>query len=242
VKILKLNLSSITISQLSGQLISDNKISVAVCNVNTLVSVDKDKFLESVFNNFTFRVPDGMPLVWIMKKKGKSDQQRLNGMKILKNTIEAGLIKETKHCFIGTTDFILTNLEQQLLNLYPKINIGGLFAPPFGSQKEIEEFVDDNIEEILDADILWIGLGMPKQELLMKYLGKYEVNLVGVGAVFEWIAGTKKNAPQFFQNNGLEWFYRLLKEPKRLWKRYLFDFLYIVKILFVKVIKSRDKK
>jgi N-acetylglucosaminyldiphosphoundecaprenol N-acetyl-beta-D-mannosaminyltransferase len=81
---------------------------------------------------------------------------------------------------------------------------------------------------------------MPKQELLMKYLGKYETNLVGVGAVFEWVAGTKKNAPQFLQNNGLEWLYRLIKEPKRLWKRYLFDFLYIVKILFFKVLKLSD--
>lgn len=239
-KILKLNLSNISISQLSSQLILNNKISVAVCNVNTLVSVDKDKMLEHVFSNFTFRVPDGMPLVWLMKKKGQFEQERLNGMKILKNTIEAGLSKQTKHCFIGTTDFILTKLEQQLLFLYPDINIGGLLAPPFGSQKEIEDFVDSNINEILDSDILWIGLGMPKQELLMKYLGKYETNLVGVGAVFEWVAGTKKNAPQFLQNNGLEWLYRLIKEPKRLWKRYLFDFLYIVKILFFKVLKLSD--
>ncbi len=239
-KILKLNLSNITISQLSNQLILNNKISVAVCNVNTLVSVDKDKLLEHIFSSFTFRVPDGMPLVWMMKKKGQSEQERLNGMKILKNTIEAGLSKQTKHCFIGTTDFILTKLKQQLLLLYPDINIGGLLAPPFGSQKEIEDFVDSNINEILDSDILWIGLGMPKQELLMKYLGKHETNLVGVGAVFEWIAGTKKNAPQFFQNNGLEWLYRLVKEPKRLWKRYLFDFLYIIKILFFKVLKLSD--
>ena len=81
---------------------------------------------------------------------------------------------------------------------------------------------------------------MPKQELLMQYLEKYELNTIGVGAVFEWIAGTKKNAPELLQTYGLEWLHRLLTEPKRLWKRYLFDFLYIIKMILRKLVNFNE--
>jgi len=239
-KIFSLDISEITISELTDKLTSDRRISVAVCNINTLVSVDRDKKLENILNHFTFRVPDGMPLVWLMRKRGLSSQQRLNGMKVLKETIEAGLKKKTKHFFLGTTSSILSELEKELLTLYPDINITGLLAPPFGTQKEIEEFVDENISEVINSDILWIGLGMPKQELLMQYLEKYELNTIGVGAVFEWIAGTKKNAPELLQTYGLEWLHRLLTEPKRLWKRYLFDFLYIIKMILRKLVNFNE--
>jgi N-acetylglucosaminyldiphosphoundecaprenol N-acetyl-beta-D-mannosaminyltransferase len=85
---------------------------------------------------------------------------------------------------------------------------------------------------------LWIGLGLPKQEILMHSLMKYNINQVGVGAVFEWVAGTKKIAPSFIQKSGLEWLYRLVQEPKRLWRRYFFDFIYILKKMTIKIFNS----
>ena len=117
--------------------------------------------------------------------------------------------------------------------------IEGTLSPPFGTDDEIIKFIDNNISKFINTDILWVGLGMPKQEVVMHHLKQRNLNIVGIGAVFEWVAGTKSIAPTFMQNLGLEWLYRLLKEPRRLWRRYFFDFLYILKKSILNLFKLK---
>lgn len=235
--IFKTPISIINLDLVTETLVKKDLQTIAVCNLNTVVSSDKDKKLEAVVNSFSLRIADGMPLVWALNRRG-IPQERLNGHKVLIATIEKGLDNETKHFFLGSSNQVLNRLQKNLKIQYPDIKIEGLLSPPFGSDKEILDFVELNIEKILKTDILWIGLGLPKQEILMHSLMKYNINQVGVGAVFEWVAGTKKIAPTFIQKSGLEWLYRLVREPKRLWRRYLFDFIYILKKMTIKIFNS----
>ena len=87
-------------------------------------------------------------------------------------------------------------------------------------------------DEIEKSDVLWVGLGMPKQERLINMIEDFNISKIGVGAVFEWVAETKRQAPTVIQKIGFEWLFRLITEPKRLWKRYFFDFIYLIKFLF----------
>lgn len=227
-KIFNVNISNINLFELLETLLNNSGVTVAVCNTNTLVTADKNSRFLKLLNSFSYRVPDGMPLVWIMKLRGY-DQERLNGMKILLNTIELGLEAQTKHFFLGSSPEVLEKLKTQLKTKYPEVSIEGTLSPPFGTDDEIIKFIDNNISKFINTDILWVGLGMPKQEVIMHHLNQSNLNIVGIGAVFEWVAGTKSIAPTPMQNLGLEWLYRLLKEPRRLWKRYFFDFFYVLK-------------
>ena len=120
----------------------------------------------------------------------------------------------------------------KLKDTYPSINIAGYLCPPVKSYKELSKnhFVQDMIQK--NPDIVWVSLGFPKQEeFIFEIKNKYEIysNMVGVGAVFEWVAGTKFKAPEWIANLGLEWILRLIQEPKRLFRRYLIDnFLFII--------------
>lgn len=233
-QILSTKISIITIKELISRIFSEKNLSVAVCNINTVVSADKDDEINNIINSFDLRVADGMPLVWYLKLK-KIKQERLNGSKILYKVIEAGLEKGTKHYFLGSSNLVLSKMVNNLKIKYPDIQIGGLYSPPIGSVEEIIDSTLININEIKKSDILWVGLGMPKQEQLINLLQNLEIVKIGVGAVFEWVAGTKKQAPLVMQNIGLEWLYRLLSEPKRLWKRYFYDFIYLTRIAFKKI-------
>ena len=150
-----------------------------------------------------------------------------------------GLAKNTSHYFFGSEQGVLSKLEAQLKEIFPDINIKGSFSPPLGDYQELarEEHIKNIIEE--KPDIVWVSLGFPKQELFINLLHeKYSLksNLVGIGAVFEWVAGTKIKAPEFLANLGLEWLLRLIQEPKRLFRRYFVDnflFLYLITKQFI---------
>ena len=123
-------------------------------------------------------------------------------------------------------------MKKNLYKKYPKIIIGGSWAPPLADVKTITEQVRLKRDEIEKSDVLWVGLGMPKQERLINMIEDFNISKIGVGAVFEWVAETKRQAPTVIQKIGFEWLFRLLTEPKRLWKRYFFDFIYLIKFLF----------
>ena len=128
----------------------------------------------------------------------------------------------------------MKKLIQKLKKDFPNINIVGSFSPPVGSYEKLAE--EEYVKNIIDTkpDIIWVSLGFPKQELFINlFQEKYNIesNLVGVGAVFEWVAGTKIKAPELLANLGLEWVLRILQEPRRLFRRYFVDnilFLYLI--------------
>lgn len=203
----------------------DNREKAYVCvtNVATVIDCQKDSAYQNVINNAGLRTPDGMPLVWIGKKRGFKDIQRTYGPDLMLKMCDMGQSKGYRHFFYGGTDEILNNLKNQLLQKFPKLKIEGMYAPKILEINEIER--EDVIDRINDAnpDILWVGIGSPKQDYwMLKHRDRLNVPvMVGVGAAFDFLSGIKKQAPPWMRRIGLEWFFRLCSEPKRLWRRYL---------------------
>ena len=239
VKILKTTISETTLVEVSKILNNENSLKVAICNTNTVVRSYKDNQLSNIVNSFDIKTPDGFPIAKSSSILYKNDQKRVDGYNLFLSTISEGLDKNTSHYFFGSEQVVLNKLEAQLKEIFPDINIKGSFSPPLGDYQELanEEHIKNIIEE--KPDIVWVSLGFPKQELFINLLHeKYSLksNLVGVGAVFEWVAGTKIKAPEFLANLGLEWLLRLIQEPKRLFRRYFVDnflFLYLITKQFI---------
>ena len=239
VKILKTTISETTLVEVSKILNNENSLKVAICNTNTVVRSYKDNQLSNIVNSFDIKTADGFPIAKSSSILYKNDQKRVDGYNLFLSTISEGLDKNTSHYFFGSEQVVLNKLEAQLKEIFPDINIKGSFSPPLGDYQELanEEHIKNIIEE--KPDIVWVSLGFPKQELFINLLHeKYSLksNLVGIGAVFEWVAGTKIKAPEFLANLGLEWILRLIQEPKRLFRRYFVDnflFLYLITKQFI---------
>ena len=234
VKILNTTISKTSLVEVSNILNTENSLKVAICNTNTVVRSYRDDQLSKIINSFDIKTPDGFPVAKSSSILYKNSQRRVDGYNVLLKTVNDGLTKNTSHYFYGSEDFVLKKMIGKLRNDFPNINIVGSSSPPVGSYDELvqEEYVKDIIDT--EPDIVWVSLGFPKQELFINlFQEKYSVesNLVGIGAVFEWVAGTKIKAPEFLANLGLEWLLRLAQEPKRLFRRYFVDnllFLYLI--------------
>ena len=166
----------------------------------------------------------------------KNQQRRVDGFNIFIETIEKGLDNNLSHYFFGNEEDVTKKMIKNLEKNYPKINVVGYQCPPFGKVDKLlkDEYVE-NINK-MNPDIIWISLGFPKQEeFIYEFKNNFPTtsNLVGIGAVFEWVAGTKIKAPEILANLGLEWIFRLAQEPKRLFRRYFVDNVLFI-IYFVK--------
>ncbi len=234
VKILRTNISEISLNEVSSLLNTENSLKVAICNTNTVIRSYRDETLSEIINSFDVKTPDGFPIAKSSSILYGNNQRRVDGYNVLLTTIREGLEKNTSHYFFGSEDYVLKKLIQNLQKEFPLINIVGSFSPPVAEFKELteEQYIQD-IQNV-NPDIVWVSLGFPKQEMFIELLQKkhrLQSNFVGIGAVFEWIAGTKIKAPEFIANLGLEWLLRLVQEPRRLFKRYFIDnflFLYLI--------------
>ena len=224
-KVLQTNISETDINQVSEVLNSSTKNRVAICNANTLVRSVRNIGIRNSINNFTIKAPDGFPVAKALSFLTKQKFSRVDGYKVFLQTIENGLDQGTKHYFFGNNDEITQLMIDQLIERFPNVKITGYLCPKFMSANELVDKYKDEIESI-NTDIIWVSLGFPKQELFIDALCNEidtTANFVGIGAVFEWVAGTKKKAPEWVANLGFEWLLRLLQDPKRLYKRYLID-------------------
>jgi N-acetylglucosaminyldiphosphoundecaprenol N-acetyl-beta-D-mannosaminyltransferase len=234
VKILNTTISETSLVEVSNILNTENSLKIAICNTNTVVRSYKNDQLSKIINSFDIKAPDGFPIAKSSSILYKNSQSRVDGYNVLLKTINDGLTKNTSHYFYGSEDFVLKKMIGKLRNDFPNINIVGFSSPPVSSYDDLVQ--EKYVKDIIDAepDIVWVSLGFPKQELFINlFQEKYSVesNLVGIGAVFEWVAGTKIKAPEFLANLGLEWLLRLAQEPKRLFRRYFVDnllFLYLI--------------
>ena len=178
--------------------------------------------LKRILNGSGMTTPDGMAVVWLLKLKGHRHVQRVYGPDLLLATCEHGLKKGYRHYFYGGASGVVDKLVERLSMQYPGFQVAGTFMHPFQPMS-----VDDD-RKIIDqinathADIVWVGLGSPKQEFWMHaHLGRLHAPvMVGVGAAFDFLSGNKPQAPVWMQRNGLEWLFRLGNEPRRLWPRY----------------------
>jgi N-acetylglucosaminyldiphosphoundecaprenol N-acetyl-beta-D-mannosaminyltransferase len=224
-KVLQTNISETDIGQVSEILNTSTKNRVAICNANTLVRSVRDIVIRNTINNFTIKAPDGFPVAKALSFLTKLKFSRVDGYKVFLQTIEKGLIHGTRHYFFGNNDEITQLMISKLTQKFPDVKIAGYLSPEFMSADDLVERYKEEIKSI-DADIIWVSLGFPKQELFIDKLCdeiNTPINFVGVGAVFEWVAGTKKKAPEWIANLGFEWLLRLFQDPKRLYKRYLID-------------------
>jgi len=195
--------------------------SVCATSVHGLMIAYDNPAFRTVLNAADLITPDGMPLVWTLRLNGHKNQTRVYGPTLMEKILPKAAEKEIPVGLLGSTPRVIEKLQKKFLHKYPHIKIAYALSPPFRafSIEENENMVQEIIRS--GARILFVGLGCPKQELWMHVnKGKINAVMVGVGAAFDFIAGEKQQAPDWMQNKGLEWFYRLLKEPKRLWSRY----------------------
>ena len=217
---------------------------VAVCNVHSVMSARRDPELFRAIADADIATPDGVPIVWGMRWLGQSDQERVYGPELMKRAMVDAEGHQWKHYLYGSTPETLATLQAKLAELAPDAQIVGAYSPPF------REMTADEMESSLEAirtshaDLLWVGLGMPKQELWMGTIRNElpGVAVLGVGAAFDFLAGTKKQAPAWMQKAGLEWLFRLAQEPRRLWRRYVWNNPAYVMLLAWQIIRSRLKR
>jgi N-acetylglucosaminyldiphosphoundecaprenol N-acetyl-beta-D-mannosaminyltransferase len=229
------------------QAIRNNKHSnyVTYTNAHVAVLAKKDEHLKKAINDAYIALPDGMSIVVSSKIKGIKCIEKSSGPDMMDLIIKNGIEKGYTHFFYGSTQSTLNLLEKKLRQKYDKIKILGMYTPPF------RKLTNDEDEEIIrlindiSPDCIWIGLGAPKQELWMhEHYAKINRGVMfGVGAAFDFHAGTVKRAPIWMQKNCLEWLFRLIREPKRLWKRYFitnFMFLFYLIEFGIDIIDDQD--
>lgn len=198
---------------------------VAFCNVHSVMTARKDPRVHRALAEADVATPDGMPLVWVLRRRGNPNQPRVYGPDLMELALAHGVELGWRHFFFGATPETLERLTASAEDLAPGVQIVGTLAPPYRPLTASEE--DQIVDAVRSsgANLLWVGLGMPKQELWMHHIRDRlpGVTLLGVGAAFDLLSGTVPQAPDWIQDRGLEWAYRLWREPRRLWRRYLFN-------------------
>ena len=211
-----------TINTICGWAVNHESRYVALCNVHSIVTALLDDNHRSDLNAADMATPDGMPIAWSLRKLGIPAQQRINGPDLMWKYCEKAEKTDQKIFFYGSTKAVLALLESKLRDAFPKLQIAGMYSPPF---RELTAAEDAEVVKRLNAsgaNVIFIGLGCPRQERWMfQQRGKINAVMIGVGAAFNYHAGTTKRAPVWMQNAGLEWLHRMASDPKRLWKRYL---------------------
>jgi N-acetylglucosaminyldiphosphoundecaprenol N-acetyl-beta-D-mannosaminyltransferase len=195
---------------------------VCVCDVHSVVHALRDITHADSLRSSDLATPDGAPVAWMIRRKGHLAQERINGPDLMWACCQKAAETGTSIFLYGTTPSTLQRLERRLREAFPSLNVAGAISPPFRALS-LEE--DAAIVESINrsgAQIVWVGLGCPKQEAWMQaHRGEVKAVMVGVGAALDFHAGVVKRAPIWMQRNGLEWFHRVLQDPRRLAKRYL---------------------
>jgi N-acetylglucosaminyldiphosphoundecaprenol N-acetyl-beta-D-mannosaminyltransferase len=192
-------------------------------NANGIVLASQNQSFRRAAVEADLSVPDGMPLVWLGRWKGFPIRRRVYGPEFLLEFCQQTEKKGYRHFFYGGHTGVPEKVTQSLKEKFPGIVIAGCYSPPFRPLTPEEEAVIERMINESRADILWVGLGAPKQEIWMEqHRRRLEVPVMaGVGAAFDFLAGRVSQAPLWMRENGLEWLYRLCREPRRLWRRYL---------------------
>jgi N-acetylglucosaminyldiphosphoundecaprenol N-acetyl-beta-D-mannosaminyltransferase len=194
---------------------------VFIRDVHGIMQAQNDPVLLELHHKAAMVTPDGMPLVWLGKKAGLA-VSRTCGPDLIDYVMAASVQSGVRHFLYGGKPGVSEALASVFGERYPGLSIVGTDTPPFRPLREAElRGIASQINES-GADVVWVGLSTPKQEYLMAELAPYvRATLIGVGAAFDFHTGAVKRAPGWMQRSGLEWSYRLISEPRRLWRRYL---------------------
>jgi len=197
---------------------------VCVANVHMVMEAyDAPDFREMV-NAADLVTPDGMPLVWMLRRLGHPEQERVYGPELTLRLIEAVAMQEIPVGFYGSSTETLAQLIASFKKKYPNLKIAYHYSPPFRPLTADEDEAVICAVNATGTKILFVGLGCPKQERWMAaHRGKIQVVMLGVGAAFDFHSRAKRQAPLWMQRSGLEWLFRFSQEPGRLWRRYLYQ-------------------
>ncbi len=196
---------------------------VTVTGVHGVVESQDDSGLARIHNAAGLVVPDGMPIVWLAKRAGHRQVERVYGPDLMLEVCRRSEQTGYAHFLYGGGDGVAELLQRRLLERFPALRIVGRYTPPFRPLTPDEEVAIACAIDASGADIVWVGLGTPKQERWMSSMMPRidRAVLIGVGAAFDFHSGLKTQAPRWMQRSGLEWFYRMVSEPRRLGARYL---------------------
>lgn len=194
--------------------------SIHFVNVFTLFCADQDQRLKKILSAEEL-ISDGIPVSYMLRKVSRSAHKQIRGPSFMKQAL-LFCDKDVRHFLLGSSSETLDLLKKRFIDERPELQIVGTLAP--GYFENIDKEIPKWIETISysSPDVVWVGLGTPKQDYVISSLSNLiEANFIGVGAAFDFLAGTKKEAPLWVQTIAMEWLYRFAQEPKRLWRRYL---------------------
>jgi len=209
---------------------------VTVTGVHGVSECQSDAKLKQIHNESLLSTPDGVPLTWMGRLQGVTSQRmsRVYGPDLMLQLLDRGQAEDLRHYFFGGREGVAKLLQEKLIERFPEAQIVGTYTPPFRPLNEAEELQLLGELNELQPNCFWVGLSTPKQERIMAgLLARYGAEakeattrlpvplvMFGVGAAFDFHAGLIPQAPPWMQRLGLEWLFRLIKEPRRLWKRY----------------------
>ncbi len=224
-----------TIDSIKNLINSDKKSYVVAINVDVVMKIEHDDYLKEIIDNADLTLVDGKPLVWISKMHDKPIKEKVSGSDLVPILCEVAAENDYSIFLIGGKEGVARQAKQRLEDKYQGINIAGIYSPPYGFENDKAEIL--KINEMISEkkpDLLIVCLGCPKQEKwIYENINNYDARVsVCAGATIDFLAGNIKRAPKWMSNNGLEWFYRFLQEPKRLFRRYFIDDIKIIKLIF----------
>ena len=195
---------------------------VCITSVHGIIESLGHPRLRKIYNDAGLVTPDGMPLVWMSRWLGFDRTRRVYGPDLMRTLTALSVSRGYRHFYYGGDHCVADRLKQTLIRSHPGLQVVGTLTPPF---RPLSPEEDDAVIAQINAakpDIVWVGLSTPKQEFWMAaHVGRLDAPvLIGVGAAFDFLAGIKKQAPRWMRRSGLEWLFRLLQEPRRLWRRY----------------------
>jgi N-acetylglucosaminyldiphosphoundecaprenol N-acetyl-beta-D-mannosaminyltransferase len=201
-------------------------VDIHLCNAYTLALADRDRWMRDLLNQAGLNFADGKAVVWANRRSHPDKDlptKRVYGPDLFLSVFDQGQAVGLRHYLLGSTPAVLDALRRELLARYPAARIVGVESPPFRELTETEHVEQADRIRRAGAQVVWVGLGTPKQDReTARLAARLPVVVAAVGAAFDFVAGTKRQAPVWMQDRGLEWLFRLLSEPRRLWRRYLF--------------------
>lgn len=216
---------------------------IAVTGMHGVTEAQHDAALKFILNAADLVVPDGKPLVWLGRARGHRLPRRVYGPELMLAFCELTAGRGYRHFFYGGAPGVAELLAQKLQSRFPDLQVAGMYCPPFRPLTAEEEAAVIESIHAAAPDIVWIGLSTPKQERWMHaFRPRLRVPvLVGVGAAFDIVSGLHRQAPRWMREHGLEWSFRLLQEPRRLWRRYLLrgpEFVFLVALELLRLRNS----
>lgn len=211
-----------------------NPVAYRLVNSYTFALADQMRPYHHLLREHGINLPDGRPLVQSLNNlvPGAGAFQQVRGPSLFVECLDRGRAHQVRHFFLGGTTELLDALVAEAELVFPGITVCGSYSPPFRELSDDERRAQDELIAAADPDIVWVGLGTPKQDFEAQRLtDDLKVTTAGVGAAFAFLAGTQREAPQWMRGMSLEWLFRLWTEPRRLWRRYLFGntrFVYLV--------------